>query len=105
MRTFASVSNSLAIFKIVVPTLTAIILIIAAFHPTNFVSQGFAPFGAKHIFSGVVTCGIFYTFYGFSLVAMYANDLDNPQKKIPRALILSVLICFLMYSLLQAAFR
>ncbi len=104
MRAFSRVSNMLAVFKIMVPVITALLLITASFHVSNFFSQGFMPYGAKTIFSGVVVCGIFYTFYGFSLVAMYGPDLENPQKNIPRALILSVLICFVIYSLLQAAF-
>ena len=104
MRTFAKVSNTLAVFKIIIPITTAIILMVASFHPSNFVSQGFAPYGYKPIFNGVVVCGIFYTFYGFSMVAMYGKELKNPQKNIPRALIISVIICFVIYTLLQAAF-
>ena len=104
MKTFARVSNALAIFKIIIPVLTAIILLVASFHPSNFISQGIAPYGYAHIFSGVIRCGIFYTFYGFALVAMYIKDLENPQKNIPRALMISVLICFGIYSLLQLAF-
>ncbi|MCX7117179.1 MAG: APC family permease [Legionellales bacterium] len=104
MHLLAKASNALAIIKVVVPVLTAVILMCSSFHPSNFVSQGFAPYGIKPIFSGVVVCGIFYTFYGFSLVAMFGRELENPQKSIPRALILSVLICFVIYCLLQAAF-
>lgn len=104
IRTFAKVSNTLAVFKIVIPVLTAIILMTASFYPSNFTSQGFASYGDSHIFSGVIVCGIFYAFYGFSLVAMYGAELENPKKNIPRALIISVFICFLIYSLLQVAF-
>lgn len=104
MRLFARVTNVLAILKIFIPILTAIILMVASFYPSNFVSQGIMPYGYQHIFSGVVNCGIFYTFYGFALVAMYSQDLQNPQKNIPRALIISVLTCFIIYCLLQTAF-
>ena len=104
IRTFANVSNTLAIFKIVIPILTALILITASFHPSNFVSHGFASYGTSRVFSGVIVCGIFYAFYGFSLVAMYGAELKNPQKNIPRALVISVLICFFIYGLLQVAF-
>lgn len=104
MRGFSKISNTLVIFKITIPVVTALLLMTTSFHLSNFVSQGFVPFGGKPIFSGVIVCGIFYTFYGFSLVAMYGKDLKKPQKNIPRALVLSVLICFVIYSLLQAAF-
>ena len=38
------------------------------------------------------------------MVAMYGRELKNPQKNIPRALVISVFICFFIYTLLQAAF-
>jgi len=104
MRTFASVSNAIAVFKIVVPVLTALILIATSFHLSNFTVLKFAPYGYEPIFSGIVVCGIFYAFYGFSLVAMYGQSLKNPKKNIPRALVFSVFIVFLIYALLQLAF-
>jgi amino acid transporter len=104
IRLFAKINNTIAVFKIVIPIFTALLLMSASFHPSNFTSQGFIPYGSERIVSGVIVCGIFYTFYGFSLVAMYGAELESPQKNIPRALILSVLICFLIYSLLQVAF-
>jgi amino acid transporter len=104
IRTFARINNTLVVFKILIPIFTALILMAASFHPVNFTSQGFMPYGYSRIFSGVIVCGIFYTFYGFSLVAMYGAELKNPQKNIPRALLISVFICFIIYALLQIAF-
>jgi len=104
IQSLAKVSNFIAVFKIIIPILTALILLSASFHPENFSSQGFAPYGYERIFSGVVVCGIFYAFYGFAMIAMYSRELKNPRKNIPRALIISVLLCFIIYVLLQAAF-
>lgn len=104
IKSLAKVSNILAVLKIVIPVLTALILMAASFNSSNFTSQGFAPYGYGRVFSAVVVCGIFYAFYGFSMIAMYCSELDNPKKNIPRALVLSVFICLLLYLLLQTAF-
>lgn len=104
IKSLAKVSNILAVLKIIIPVLTALILMAASFNPGNFTSQGFAPYGLGRVFSAVVVCGIFYAFYGFSMVAMYCSELENPKKNIPRALVISVFICLSLYLLLQTAF-
>ena len=104
IKFLARASNIIAVLKFAIPILTAIILMIASFNGENFTSQGFAPYGYGKIFSAVVVCGIFYAFYGFSMVAMYASELENPKKNIPRALTLSVFLSLLIYLMLQTAF-
>ena len=104
IKSLAKASNIMAIIKIVVPILTAVILMVTSFNGSNFISQGFAPQGYGKVFSAVVVCGIFYAFFGFSMVALYSTELEKPKKNIPRALVLSVLVCLLIYLLLQTAF-
>ncbi len=104
IRSLAKASNIIAVCKFVLPVITAILLLCFSFHPKNITNHGFAPFGVSHIFSGVIDAGIFYAFYGFSMVAMFASELEKPKKNIPRALVMSVLICLLLYLLLQSAF-
>lgn len=104
IRSLARASNAIAVVKVVVPTVTAILLLAYSYHGGNFTSHGVAPFGYGHVVSAVVTCGIFYAFFGFSMVAMYSSEMKNPQKNVPRALIISVLLCLGLYLLLQTAF-
>lgn len=104
IQSLAKASNILAVLKLLIPSLTAIIIMIVSFNPGNLSIQGFAPYGYSRIFSAIVVCGIFYAFYGFSMIAMYSAELSEPRKNIPRALVLSVLICLILYLLLQTAF-
>ncbi len=104
IKGLARASNIIAVLKFVIPILTAINLMAASFNGDNFSSQGFAPYGYEKVFSAVVVCGIFYAFYGFSMIAMYSSELENPKKNIPRALILSVLLSLIIYLMLQTAF-
>jgi amino acid transporter len=75
-----------------------------AFNPNNFTEYGFAPMGYNRIVGAIVVCGIFYAFYGFGMVATFGSEIKNPQKNIPIALVLSVVISLFIYLLLQAAF-
>src|SRR6478735_510136 len=49
-----SESNSvMVIWKTAVPVITVIVLLSISFHPSNFTSQGFAPFGIDGIFAAL----------------------------------------------------
>ncbi|WP_367607453.1 APC family permease [Legionella sp. W05-934-2] len=104
IKSMAKASNIIAILKIVIPLLTAVLLMSISFNTSNFTSQGVAPYGYGRVFSGVIVCGIFYAFYGFSMVAMFSSELERPRRNIPIALTASVLICLIIYLLLQMAF-
>ena len=106
IKLLAKANNTITVIKLTVPALTAIIFMAAAFHPANFSSyQGtIAPYGYDKMFTAVVTCGIFYSFYGFSMITVFSKELKNPQRNIPLALAGSVLICLVIYLMLQVSF-
>lgn len=106
MRSLAKTNNIMAVLKIGIPVLTAIFLMVAAFHPHNFTAyhHTIAPYGVGSAFTAVITCGIFYSFYGFSSIATFGAELKNPRRTIPIALISSVVICLIVYLLLQVSF-
>src|SRR5690606_32949945 len=56
IKSMAKASNIMAVIKIIIPIVTALLLISFSFHPNNFTSQGIAPYGYERIFSGVVVC-------------------------------------------------
>jgi amino acid transporter len=106
IKLLAKANNTITVIKLTVPALTALIFFAAAFHPGNFTAyQGtVAPYGWDKMFTAVVTCGIFYSFYGFSMITVFSKELKNPQRNIPLALAGSVLICLVIYLMLQASF-
>ncbi|XP_045637454.1 cationic amino acid transporter 3-like [Ursus americanus] len=64
-------------------------------------SGGFVPFGFQGILRGSATC--FYTFIGFSIIVTRVKESHTPQRSIPMGIVVSLLICFLVYICVSAA--
>lgn len=93
--------------KLIVPILTALLLISISFHPTNFVasnSGGFMPYGWHSVFAALPLGGVIYSLIGSNTILQLAGETKNPKRTIPLALIGSMLLCTLLYVLLQIAF-
>ncbi len=104
---FAKSNAAITIFKLVVPLLTAIMLIIKGFHPENFshlANGGFAPFGWAAVFTSVATSGIVFSFNGFQVPINLAGEVTNPKRSVPFAVVGSLLLAGMIYVLLQVAF-
>ncbi|MCF6777039.1 APC family permease [Thiotrichales bacterium 19X7-9] len=112
IRILSKVNNFITFFKMIIPLLTGFIIIIYAgwngqFHMSNFALSGFHQSMGSMIggaITTVVTGGIFYSFYGFGMIAIFGAELKNPKRNIPLALISCVLICLVVYIILQFAF-
>ncbi len=106
IKLLAKANNFITTIKLVVPAATGFIFMFAAFHPENFTAykHTFTPYGVGNIFTAVVSCGIFYAFYGFSLITVFAKEIKNPQRNLPLALIGSVSVCLIIYLILQTSF-
>ncbi len=102
----ARVNNSLTTWKVLIPVLTIIVMIVFKFHSSNFShGGGFFVKGAavKSILIAIPTGGIVFSLLGFEQAVQLGGEARNP-KDIPRAVILSILIGAAVYVLIQVAF-
>ncbi len=92
-------------WKLVIPTVTFLMLFLM-FRFSNFVSLagGFNAVGTPFVFTAIPGAGIIFSYLGFRQALDYGGEAKNPQKDIPRALILSVVIGIVLYEFLQLAY-
>ncbi|CAI8752120.1 APC family permease [Pseudomonas sp. IT-P260] len=103
VKTFAMANNLVSVFKFIVPLLVIGVLF-SFFKPANFQMHGFAPFGLSGIEMAVSAGGVIFAYLGLTPIISVASEVKNPQRTIPIALILSVLLSTAIYVLLQTAF-
>ncbi|MCI0182134.1 APC family permease [Sulfoacidibacillus ferrooxidans] len=100
---FARVNTIVTFLKFVMPSVTIILLLIGAHH-SNFSSHGFMPYGVHGIFTAVATSGVVFAYLGFRQISALAGEARNPQKDIGRAIVTSILLATVIYTLLQFSF-
>ena len=105
MRTFSKVNSALTWWKVAIPVL-AIIVLLTQFHGGNFTAggAGFMPGGLKALFGALPAAGIIFAYSGFEQADQLAGEIKDPQRNLPRAIILAVTIGIVIYCLLQVAF-
>ncbi|PEZ00978.1 amino acid permease [Bacillus sp. AFS018417] len=104
VKLFAVTNTIITTIKFVVPVLTIVAFFMTGFHPENFTSQGFAPNGYSAGLSAILTSGIFFAYTGFGNVIMMSGEVVNPKRNIPLALITSLIVSGILYTLLQIVF-
>ena len=105
MRQFARVNNTITWWKVAVPVFTIIVLLFK-FHPGNFTAGGlgFAPGGIRGLTAALPLAGIIFAYSGFEQCDQLAGEIKDPGRNLPRAIIISVLIGTVIYTMLQVAF-
>jgi amino acid transporter len=104
MRLFNRINSGITWWKVAIPVL-AIIVLFTKFHGGNFTAGGgFSSFGWKALFTAIPSAGIVFAYLGFEQADQLAAEVKNPQKNLPRAVILSIMIGTLIYILLQVVF-
>ena len=73
----------------------ALFVVVGIFYvkPDNW--QPFMPFGFSGVLGGAAV--VFFAFLGFDAVSMAAEEVENPQKDIPRGMIGSIVISTVLY--------
>jgi amino acid transporter len=105
MRIFARVNNVITWWKVAIPIL-AIIVLAFKFHPANFTAggAGFFPGGIRGLTAALPLSGIIFAYSGFEQCDQLAGEIKNPGRNLPRAIIISVLLGTVIYTLLQVVF-
>jgi amino acid transporter len=101
MRIFARVNNVITWWKVAIPVVTIIILLFK-FHGGNFTAGGsFMPGGVHGLFAALPAAGIIFAYSGFEQADQLAGEIKNPGRNLPLAIIISVLIGTVIYTMLQ----
>ncbi len=104
VRLLAHANNFVVSLKLLVPILTLSILLFLDFHPHNFTAQQFAPTGLKGILMALPSAGVIFSFIGYNPAIQLAAEAKNPQRDVPFAILGALIICIILYVLLQVAF-
>ena len=111
VRVLLNVNSTVTWWKIAVPALAIIVLIVAAAHSNVWASSHASVWAADphgYQFSGIFTAlpaaGIVFSYLGFRTAIDLGGESSNPSRDIPLAVIGTVLLCAVIYILLQVAF-
>ena len=107
IRQFARINNAITTWKVAIPVVTILILLIGHFHASNFGSAGggfFPHTGAIKAILLTLPAGIIFSLLGFEQAVQLGGESANPGKDLPRAVILSIIIGAVVYILIQVAF-
>jgi amino acid transporter len=103
----ARINNALTTWKVLIPVLAIIVLLLTHFHSGNFsAGGGFFVKGSevKDILIAIPSGGIVFSLLGFEQAVQLGGESRNPKRDLPRAVILSILIGSAVYILVQVAF-
>jgi amino acid transporter len=104
VKWLAETNSITMIWKLLIPTLTIFALLFTSFHGGNFTAGGgFAPTGAHGILAGLAA-GVIFALEGFEQAIQVGGESTNPQRNIPRAVLLAFAIGTAFYLLLAVAF-
>ena len=99
-------TSFISIFKIGIPLITIIMLMISSFHASNFGHNisTFMPYGSSAIFKATTTAGIIFSLNAFQTIINIGSDIENPKVNIKKAINISLLISSIIYIFLQITF-
>lgn len=98
VRQSATVNNIIVGIKLAVVALVPGFIGFSHVDAANWVP--FMPYGWSGVFAGASI--IFFAYIGFDAVSTAAEEVKNPQKDLPRGIILSLIICTVLYIAVSA---
>jgi amino acid transporter len=107
IRYFARINNAITTWKVAIPVVTILILLIGHFHGSNLGAAGGGFFTSHDAIKNILLtlpAGIIFSLLGFEQAVQLGGESANPGRDLPRAVILSILIGAAIYILVQLAF-
>jgi amino acid transporter len=109
IRLLSRANSAITVFKLAIPSFTALALILAGFHVHNFTAAGgfFVHGGAgptHAILSAITAGGIAFALMGFEGALEVGGESTHPQRDLPRAVFGAFLGCTVIYIVVQVAF-
>jgi amino acid transporter len=103
IRWFARINNAITSWKVAIPIVTILILLIGHFHSSNF-NHFFPAHGAAKAILETLPAGIIFSLLGFEQAVQLGGEAANPQRDLPRAVIYSIILGAILYILIEVAF-
>ncbi len=103
IRLLGRVNAGFTWWKFVIPSLTFVFLF-TVMKSSNFSVGGFTPYGWAPVFEAIPLTGIVFSYLGFRQALDFGGEAKNPQRDVPLATILSVVLAVIIYTLLQISF-
>jgi len=103
VKAMAETNGVTVVWKTAVPLLTVAVLVLLAFHPSNFTTGGFMPYGMHGVFAAL-PAGVVFALQGFEQAIQMAGEARHPQRDVSRAVIASMAVGAIIYLLLEVAF-
>ena len=109
IRLLTRTNSAITVFKLAVPSLAAVALIVAGFHVKNFTAAGGfferSGTGSAHaILSAIAAGGIAFALMGFEGALEVGGESAHPQRDLPRAVFGAFVVCAVIYIAVQIAF-
>lgn len=106
LRWLIRANTALTLLKLAIPIFIVSVILIHFFSPDRVLGVhhgGFLPLGWHGVLSAISAGGIVFAFNGFKQAAEMAGEAKNPHITVPLAIIGSILICLILFLLLQVA--
>jgi amino acid transporter len=102
---FARLNNLVSVFKVVVPVVTVVALLMSGMHSGRLTDHGgFAPYGYGACLTALAGGGIVYSVNGFQAPLDFSGEARRPRRNVPAAVLTGIGLAVLVYLALQLAF-
>ncbi|MEB7660842.1 APC family permease [Staphylococcus xylosus] len=106
VKLLTSFTSLISVFKLGVPLLTIIMLMISGFDKGNYghTAGQFMPYGSAPIFAATTASGIIFSFNAFQTIINMGSEIQKPEKNIARGIAISLTLSAALYIVLQSTF-